>query len=335
MILSILVSSILIGWLLSRIEIADLARTLRELHRPALLAFALFSLAGTGLRALRYVWLLAPHRVSTGGIVLVAFIRNLFVDLLPARLGSLSYIYFVIRRLGIPFEAAASSFMIGFVFDFLTLSPFLISALLLGGLGASVISPGPALAVSALFFLLLVFLLLRLAPLTSSLSVLAGRLLAVMRLDRKPWAEGMKEKLRQTADDIAKVKARRIEFPLFGLSLLIRFTKYAALFFLLFALLHSHGTELHDLNFPKIILGITGAEMSSALPIKGIGGFGTWESAWALAFQLLNFDTRLAVLTGIGVHLITNLFEYALGILSLIALASRSWLPRTDAFARK
>ena len=71
----------------------------------------------------------------------------------------------------------------------------------------------------------------------------------------------------------------------------------------------------------KTILGITGAELTSALPVKGIAGFGTWETAWTLTFQLLNFDSRLAIISGIGVHLLTNLFEYSLGILAILVLA--------------
>jgi hypothetical protein len=61
--------------------------------------------------------------------------------------------------------------------------------------------------------------------------------------------------------------------------------------------------------------------MTSALPVKGLAGFGTWESAWAVAFRLMNFEAGLAVISGIGVHLITNLFEYGLGFLSILILA--------------
>jgi len=68
-------------------------------------------------------------------------------------------------------------------------------------------------------------------------------------------------------------------------------------------------------------LGLSGAELTSALPIKGLAGFGTWESAWALTFRLMDFDPRLAVISGIGVHLITNVFEYSLGLGSILILA--------------
>jgi hypothetical protein len=100
----------------------------------------------------------------------------------------------------------------------------------------------------------------------------------------------------------------------------IRLAKYSALFLLLYALLRSHGFSLESLSFSKTILGITGAELTSALPIKGIGGFGTWESAWALTLMLMGFEKRIAILSS-GVHLITNLFEYVLGFASILFLS--------------
>jgi hypothetical protein len=90
---------------------------------------------------------------------------------------------------------------------------------------------------------------------------------------------------------------------------------------LLLSLLKNHGYTLSNLSLWKTILGITGAEMTGALPIKGIAGFGTWESGWALTFQLMDFEQRIAILSGIGVHLISNIFEYSLGILSILILS--------------
>jgi hypothetical protein len=34
----------------------------------------------------------------------------------------------------------------------------------------------------------------------------------------------------------------------------------------------------------------------------------------------MDFEQRIAILSGIGVHLISNLFEYSLGILSILFL---------------
>jgi uncharacterized membrane protein YbhN (UPF0104 family) len=142
-----------------------------------------------------------------------------------------------------------------------------------------------------------------------------------LRLEDRTWAEASKNKIRLTIEGLDQIKNRKIQWQLFLLSLLIRAGKYGSLYFLLYSLLHSHGFSLKNLSFWKTILGITGAELTGALPIKGIAGFGTWESGWALAFQLMNFEQKIAILSGIGVHLISNLFEYSLGILSILFLA--------------
>jgi hypothetical protein len=69
-----------------------------------------------------------------------------------------------------------------------------------------------------------------------------------------------------------------------------------------------------------MILGVTAAEMTALLPIRGLAGFGTWESAWALAFGLMALSPELAVVSGLGLHLLTNLWEYGLGLLGILAL---------------
>ena len=136
----------------------------------------------------------------------------------------------------------------------------------------------------------------------------------------KKWADAVLEKFRITILELKNIRKRKIYWGLFFLSLAIRLAKYGSAFILLFALLRHHGFALQVDNFFKTILGITGAELTSVLPIKGIGGFGTWESAWALTLRLINFSSELAVISGIGIHFISNFFEYFLGIISLLVL---------------
>jgi uncharacterized membrane protein YbhN (UPF0104 family) len=62
------------------------------------------SLAGTLLRTWRYRLLFGRGLVRWPHLILATFVRNSFVDLLPARAGSLSFIYILNRRLSVPFE---------------------------------------------------------------------------------------------------------------------------------------------------------------------------------------------------------------------------------------
>jgi hypothetical protein len=188
------------------------------------------------------------------------------------------------------------------------------------GLGKTSISNSTLLVISFAFFLLVFLFYWKVVKIAAIALKLYQWFLKVTKQAEKKWAEISIHKLRLTIDELNKIKARKIGWPLFILSLGIRLAKYSALYFLLYALLRSHGFSLESLSFSKTILGITGAELTSALPIKGIGGFGTWESAWALTLMLMGFEKRIAILSS-GVHLITNLFEYALGIGSILFLA--------------
>jgi len=279
------------------------------------------ALLAAWLRAWRYKLLLRPQPISWPNMFLVTFIRNSLIDLLPARLGSLSYIYVLNKRLGFPFEQATSSFVQAFVLDFLTLSPFLVLSVLAVGLGANSLSTPALLLVAFAFFLLVALVYWRLIPVARFGLSVFGRALRVLKLEEKPAARTAVQKFDLTIQSLEAVRRQGRGALIFLLSLLIRLAKYISVFALFFGLLRSHGFSAGDLSFWTFILGLSGAELTSALPVKGLAGFGTWESAWALTFGLMGFDPELAVISGIGVHLLTNVFEYSLGLASILILA--------------
>ena len=181
--LSIAISIILIGYLSTRIEFDDLRQILANFHYPALLAFMTIALLTSVLRAVRYKWLLLPAQIGFGNILLVTFIRNLFVDLFPARIGSLSYVYVLNKRLKYPFEEAASTFVVAFALDFLTLSPFLAVSILAVGLGTTSVSSVSLLILALIFFLLVYLIIWKIIPLSRFLSKIYQTLLKSFGLD--------------------------------------------------------------------------------------------------------------------------------------------------------
>ena len=319
--LSALVSFGLLWLLLSQVKTEDVVRTLSRTFVPALLVYMAVALVAAWLRAWRYKWLLRPQPISWPNMFLVTFIRNSLIDLLPARLGSLSYIYVLNKRLGFPFETATSSFVLAFVLDFLTISPFLLVSLIAVGLGANTLSTPALLILAAVFFLLVFLVYWKLIPVARYSLAVFRRLLRFGRIEEREASRSAIRKFELTIQSLEDIRQRGKAIPIFVLSLLIRLAKYISVFALFFALLRSHGLSLSDLSFWTFILGLSGAELTSAFPIKGLAGFGTWESAWALTFRLMDFDPRLAVLSGIGVHLLSNIFEYSLGIASILILA--------------
>ncbi|MFW6131446.1 MAG: lysylphosphatidylglycerol synthase transmembrane domain-containing protein [Candidatus Aminicenantaceae bacterium] len=319
--LSFVISVVLIYILLNQIKPEDVSLTIRNLYYPGIIIFIIIAFTGSILRAVRYKMLLSPHSINFGNIFLVTLVRNLFVDLLPARIGSFSYIYILNKRFKYKFEEATSTFVISIVFDFITLSPFLILSIFAVGLGKTFVSSWSFLALSFIFLLLILFILWQLTSILSIILKLYASFLKLFKLDSHKWAQISIKKIELTIESTEHIKKRNIYWKVFSVSFLIRLAKYASIYFLLFSLLKSFGFTLSIISLSKTVLGITGAELTSILPVKGIGGFGTWESAWALTLNLMNFESRLAIISGIGVHLITNLFEYSLGIISILILA--------------
>ena len=318
--LSLGLSVALVAWLLSRIELADLVRTLAGIYLPSLGLYALLSLAGSGLRAYRYRLLIGPERIGSGGIFLVTLIRNLFVDLLPAKLGALSYIYLLVRRFGLSLELGASTFLLAAVFDALSLSPILLLAIFAVGLGTTRLSTVQFFLVALAFLVLLALLLTALPTLLRTVLRVGERLLQAVGVGERWRIPYFLQKVRLAIEAIETIRARGVYGRVFVLSLLLRLLKYGSLYFLLHALLLRQGFPLAALNFWKVVLGIAGAEFSANLPVQGIAGLGTWETAFALAFRLMGYEERIAIVAGFGLHLVTQLYEYALGALAILLL---------------
>jgi len=315
------VSLVLLLILLAQIRIRDLVQALENIYRPALGAYVAIALGTVWLRALRYRRLLRPEPISWKNVLLVTFVRNGFEDLLPARLGSLSYVYVLDRILGYSLETAASTFVVAMALDLMTLGPFLILAIGFVGFGTAEIS-GPLLFAGAVgYFGLMALLLWKIVPVMNVCLKIYQRALRAFRVDRDLPARRSVDKFKLIIRSLEQIRNRRTYPALFGLSLAIRLGKYLALYALLFAILRNSGFALTWLNFWKTILGISGAELTAFMPLKGIADVGTWASAWTIAFTLMKFDLKLAVISGLGVHAITNLFEYTLALAALATLA--------------
>jgi uncharacterized membrane protein YbhN (UPF0104 family) len=277
-------------------------------------------LVAVGLRAWRAKLLLAPQTISWKDIVLVTLIRNCLDDLLPARIGALSYVYVLNQRLGFPFEAAASTFAVGIVYDFLTLGPFLMIAVLAAGAGVSGIPSSALLALAVGYLAATALVLWKIVPISRFLLRVFVALLKAFKFDHGKRAAVFDEKLRTTITGLQAIRDRKIDALLLVQSLFIRLGKYTSVYFLLWALLKSRGIPLSQIGFGRMILGVTAAEMTALLPVRGLAGFGTWESAWALAFGVMALPPGLAVVSGLGIHLLTNIWEYGLGLLGILVL---------------
>lgn len=308
---ALLVSGGLLAYLFSAHEVdpRELGRIVREATPAGLVAFVAVSFVALILRALRY-WVLLERRAGLWPVTLVTLVRNLFVDLLPARAaGAASYLYLVTARLGLPLSAGLASFALAVVLDNLAIVPLLLLALLLVGAG-----PLPAWAVVAGSLLILLGAAFALALLAPGLR-LAGR-----------WAHGLPGRLQglaglfaTTAVEVERLKTRRVLGVALGLSLALRLAKFGAYYCLLQALLAGRGFPWGSLNFFQVFLTVAGSELAASLPLPTVASLGPYEvaGAYGLAFWL-GIPKALAVLAASAFHLLSQVHDYGLGILALL-----------------
>lgn len=310
------------SYLLSLTSLNDLQDVFRSLDWRYVAIFFLCSFSMSVARTWRYWMLLESNRIAAPKVrlFLIVLVRNFFADLLPARLGTLIYIFLVQNRLRIPAAAATTSFSLSFLFDLLSLPPLLIGAALLWMPGSSFSIVHIVLS-AAVFFLLAALFVLFLAPLC-----VLGRFLVesapALSVSSKKKAARFLDTVRV---DFIETANAGILGRVFALSLLVRVFKYSGLYAFLLALLVPLGYQPSELPLGGILIGICTAELSASLPISGIAGFGTYEGAWHFMFRFIGFPSNISSLTAIAHHAFTQAYGYSLGLLAFILLALPFW----------
>jgi len=313
---SVIVSAGVFFYLFSTISLAEIFHVLHGMSIRHVILFVFFSFAMSLCRTWRYslILLTGGNSVSSVALFLITLVRNFFSDLLPARIGTLIYVYLVQSRLGIPFGAAAASFALSFIFDIFSLALLIVLAFLVVSVGlippAVIITGGAVLAVSSgsvLFFL------------PRILNFIAKVCVSFSMVPEK-YRRKLHDALEDTRKDIEHAQKQGIYWMIFLLSLAVRCFKYLSLYALLLALVFPLGFGVQSFPLSKVFLGLCSAELAASLPISGIGGFGAYEGAWSLVFQLMGYSERIAALTSISHHLFTQVYGYSLGGLALLVL---------------
>jgi uncharacterized membrane protein YbhN (UPF0104 family) len=227
---SLAVTILVFLWLGRDIEPPDVVDAITAMAPPEILLFVVSSIFMSICRAWRLLLLLEPvgYRPGRLAMLLTVLVRNLFADLLPARLGALVYLWLCRTRLGVSWGAASSSMAIAFVFDMVAVAPLLIvvGLVVAGQLGISrvvVWAFGLALAGSALIGLLL------LAPLAD----FAARLIPRLPLLSGRITTALAAFAASVAEDVRITRRAGVFLPVVVLSVLVRLAKYTAMYFLL------------------------------------------------------------------------------------------------------
>ena len=318
--LSVGVSLLLLG-LLSRLLLqgtdpADRPRLVEVLRQTAPLFVGLYfalALVQAALRALRYRVLIAadegqqppglPH------IMLVTLVRNMLIDLLPARIGELSYVAMMNRGYHVKARTCLSSLAVGFVFDFVALF-FIIVAIL----GFQLLRGSLAGWLLSVALLVLIVICGMLAALFAGIRIGAAVMQRLLgKLARHALVRRALEFLAELADSVAATRRAGVLGKTLLLSMGVRLCKYTGLYCMFRAVAGPSFEGMARAPVVTVISSLLAAEGTASLPVPSFMSFGTYEAGGALALTALGFEEAASLVAMLAIHIWSQSVDYLLG----------------------
>lgn len=264
-------------------------------------------------KALRFRVMLGDFRIPFFDLYTITSYHNFFNQILPARTGELTYIYYLKKIGKADVSKGLHALVVTRVFDFIVISGiFICSALMYFGARTS-----PALITAgAVFFVVSVIVLFNL----KWLMIVCGRLthLAVkkLRLGQRPFAAAITGKIDSVVDEFSSFKTGKF-VPQLALTTLCT---WATLYFLFYLTIRAFGIEIGML---QSVVGSTGGVLTNVLPINSFGSFGTLEAGWTGGFLLAGMNEQNAIFTGFGYHFISFFASAIIALFCSVAMKTR------------
>ena len=315
--------SVLILWFLFKlisdeanpIGLQDITRVLDEVSLATFVLFFVIHLLGVVLRTLRFQLLI---RSTQSGVVptfwplaLVTLVRNMTVDLLPARLGELFYVGLLNRGLGVRLDSCFSSLAISIWFDVMVIIP-----LVLGLLFYPVLDVGIQQRLFLIVIILVIVCGVGILILYPGLSIVARWL---SRLDvSSKFLSKIQMFVGQFSDSVKLSLNRGTILKTFFLTVGVRVCKYSSIILLFIGIANAGFPDLAGADPGSILVGLLASEAAASLPIPTFMSFGTYEAGGLAAFAMLGMPVATAGLALFTVHLITQAVDYSLGGLAFI-----------------
>ena len=281
------------------------------------------------VRAHRYRRLISlsgePKVPSMKSMLLVTGIRNMVVDLLPARLGELGYVGLLNRAYGVKLQHCLSSLSLTIALDFIALLLIVVAIVCV-----QVFSDGASVwAVGALFFALFL-----------AVFALVGLFLILpwfvnLCSSRKPSNRFLRRSyflIRDLNQSLQDVYRSGQAWSLIAWSLLIRVLKYLGFYLLFLAVTKNSFPELAVLPIDHVLSALIGGEVAASLPVPALMGFGVYEAGSVLVFKMLGVgEIGIVLIVMLCVHLLSQVLEYLLGGVLLLVFV---WQKRPDGVSR-
>ena len=279
------------------------------------------------IRAYRYRLLLVmsgeQNVPSFRQMSMVTGIRNMIVDMLPARIGELGYVGLLNRGYGVKLQHCVSSLTISVAFDFVAL--LFVVLLILGKQLSDGSIEGWAMGALLMALIVSAIAIIGLFVITPIVAKwLSTKYLT--KLDETSRMAKLITLIQDFGNSITAVREAGKTPQVLGLSIVIRLLKYFGFYLLFRAVSVPNFPDLASLPVEQVVSGLIGGEVGASLPIPTFMSFGAYEAGGALILQLLGVANGAAVVvTLLCVHIWSQFMEYVIGgaLLALFLILSK------------
>jgi len=295
--LSILITVGIIFFLLLQISFEDLYTLLSTIDPLWAALGSIAYLLAILFRALRFKWLIYSKAIPFSDLFRITAFYHLSLMVLPSKLGELSYPYLLNKNSGMNVTEGLASLIVSRVYDFF----IVLMILLFVSIGFEGLIKVHSTLVILLVTLLIGFIVFGLFYMSSFLTWFSnglGRISIWTGSRNAKFILWVQRKMSEVGEDFYAIKTRHTYFPVSLTSL----ASWVMIFCTFYGYMKSFGM---DIPLTKMLFGSTIGVIANALPISGIGNWGTLEAGWAAGFIMVGLSKEKAIATGFGVHIIT------------------------------
>lgn len=310
---------ILISWLLAQLDWAAARDVLQKVPPHLLIAgFACYA-ASFYLRAQRFK-LFLPEDKAQESLFSIVLVHYTALNILPARLGELSYVFLTKKIHNTPSGQSLASLLLARIFDHFAISLlFLIASF-------TIRLSSPWLRMLNIFvggglIVILLLLLLLLAYKGLFAGWLKG-MLVKFGFDRYAIIRRIIVAIDDIVASLKTIQLRPHFQKAFGFSVLI----WLGIFGVNYCLLTAFSVEL---SFMEIVLASTFIILMTILPIRLPGGVGIHETTWTFIAVALGVPKDIAIVSAFGTHIVSIIYLFIFGAYGLWRLRA-SFKIRSD-----
>lgn len=310
--LSVGVGIILISWLLAQLEWSETMEILRNVPIPLLLLGGICYALSFCLRAMRFR-LLLPSEQPVKHLLAIVFVHYTALNIIPARLGELSYVYLLKKVNNLSTGYSVSSLIMARVFDQIAISVLFLLSSFFVRLPSEWLRTA-TLAVAGFLAIVLVLLVAILTYKEKCMQWLI-RMLLKIRWENKSFIQRIVREIEKIIAALQELQLTQRLAKILGLSIGIWLSIFSVNY-LLFQAFHV------PLSYMEIVLASTCIILLSVLPIQVLSGFGMQETIWVGIAMALGISRNTAITAAFGSHIVATLYLCIFGAYGLLMLQS-------------